>query len=344
MLLRRSGHLAKTWFKATATARASVTASIHTGTAAREEDTFVIRQAKSLADLQWAMKQASDEGWRMRAKEAESYFSAGLANAFFIGELNRERICCMSAFKLGDDLATGGMYIVSKLFRGKHYGLQVFETAISEIGSPSNACFYSPMYMMDKYRDHVGYQPHWVSRRYEIPIANAKKNLSSCLLSPSIARIVPAKEVDLEDIMKYSAGVVYVGSSHVWKLMLAQWLAHHQESCWVAMGDDDSIIGYLIMSETALFPEEGYYAGPLFADSAYVARSLLKTAVDYAAETDAEIIFLDMSPKFNQEGVSIVENELGGKSIGEYMFMSRGHKIPKKPHWKAFGFASLSHI
>jgi hypothetical protein len=180
-----------------------------------------------------------------------------------------------------------------------------------------------------------------VSRRYEFPIANAKENLSSCHLSPSIARILPAKEVDLEDVIKYSAGIVHVGSSYAWKLMLAQWLTHHQDSCWVAMGDDDKIIGYLIMSETTYFPEEGYRVAPLFADSACIARSLLKTAVDHAAETNAETITLDISPEFNHGGVSIVENELGGKSIGEFMFMSKGHSIPKKPHPKAFGIASL---
>jgi hypothetical protein len=132
-----------------------------------------------------------------------------------------------------------------------------------------------------------------------------------------------------------------VTASNAWKLVLAAWLTHNQESCWVAMGDDDKIIGCLIMSETAHLPGEGYRVAPLFADSASVARSLLKTAVNYAAATDAETIFLDMSPEFNQEGVRIVENELGGKRIGEFMFMFRGHSIPKKPHPKAFGFTSV---
>jgi hypothetical protein len=191
-MLRRSGHLVQAWFKATTTA---VTTSIHTGRAAREEDTFVIRRANSLADLQWVAKQASDEGWRMRAKEAESYFSAGLANRFVIGELNGERICCGALIKHREDLASAGFYIVSKLFRGEQYGLRVCDTVLSEIDSSCNSYFHAPMNMVDKYRDRLGHQPCWVSRRYEFPIANAKENLSSC--HPT-ARILPAKEVELE--------------------------------------------------------------------------------------------------------------------------------------------------
>ena len=56
----------------------------------KNEETFVIRHATSLDDLQWVIKLASEEGFAPRKKEAECYFSAGLTPYFYIGELNEK--------------------------------------------------------------------------------------------------------------------------------------------------------------------------------------------------------------------------------------------------------------
>ena len=65
--------------------------------------------------------------------------------------------------------------------------------------------------------------------------------------------------------------------------MLAGMLSHAQESSWVAIGNKGEVVGYLIMSKTIRFPEDGYHIAPLYADSAPIARSLLKVAVEFAA-------------------------------------------------------------
>ena len=59
-------------------------------------ETFTVRKAASLDDLQWVMEMASEEGWGQHEKEAECFFSAGIASYFFIGELNGKRISCIS--------------------------------------------------------------------------------------------------------------------------------------------------------------------------------------------------------------------------------------------------------
>ena len=58
----------------------------------KNEETFVIRCATSLADLQWVIKRATEEGFIPREKEAECYFSAGLTSEFCISELKGEHI------------------------------------------------------------------------------------------------------------------------------------------------------------------------------------------------------------------------------------------------------------
>jgi len=66
-------------------------------------------------------------------------------------------------------------------------------------------------------------------------------------------------------------------------------LSHAQESSWVAIDNQSEVVGYLIMSKTIRFPEDGYHIAPLYADSADIARSLLKVAVEFAAPNNQSI-------------------------------------------------------
>lgn len=99
------------------------------------------------------------------------------------------------------------------------------------------------------------------------------------------------------------------------------------------------MVGYLIMSKTTRFPEDGYRVGPFFADSAAIARSLLKVAVGFASTIESSHIFLDVAADLNPEAVSIFETELGAKSTFEFVFMAS--KEPSKLHCKMFALASI---
>ena len=82
------------------------------------------------------------------------------------------------------------------------------------------------------------------------------------------------------------------------------------------------VVGYLIMSETACLPEEGYYIASLFADSAPIARSLLKVAVSFASEDNPRHTILVDIPVDNMEGVSMLVSELGANLDHDLMVMS----------------------
>ena len=179
--------------------------------------------------------------------------------------------------------------------------------------------------------------PGWISRRYAFDASHARKCLTS---SPSsLAQILPAIEADFEKLFAYSADML--GTSQVCKSVLAAWLTHLQESSWAAIDNTGEVVGYLIMSETTHFPEDGYYIGPFYANSAPIARSLLKVAVDFSAPHNPCYIFPDIAAHLNPEGVSILENELGAKQLADMVFFgTKG--IPSKPQYKIFGAASLS--
>ena len=93
------------------------------------KETYVIRRATSLDDLQWVIKQFAEMGLDNRAKEAECYYAAGLTDSFLIGELNGERISCISVVKHRENEAFGGYFFTAKPYRGQGYGRRMYEYA-----------------------------------------------------------------------------------------------------------------------------------------------------------------------------------------------------------------------
>ena len=178
-------------------------------------------------------------------------------------------------------------------------------------------------------------RPGWILRQYSLDVSLARKGLASSQFPPSLAQIVSATQADFEKVFAYSADML--GSSRVCKLMLAGMLSHAQESSWVAIGNKGEVVGYLIMSKTIRFPEDGYHIAPLYADSVPIARSLLKVAVEFAAANNPRYIFLDIAADLNPEGASILENELRAKQLADFVTLSMGAKgISSKPHYKVF--------
>ena len=91
--------------------------------------TFLIRRAKSLYDLQWVMKLATEEGCNPRKKEAECYFSAGLTPYFYIGELKGKQIGCVLLVRHTETTAFWGSLFVAKAYRKQGYGMELFDFA-----------------------------------------------------------------------------------------------------------------------------------------------------------------------------------------------------------------------
>ena len=83
----------------------------------KNEETFVIRRATSLDDLQWVIEMATEEGFMPREK-----LSATFTPSFYIAELDRKRIGCISLVKHKESEAIGSYYIVAKPYRGSGFG------------------------------------------------------------------------------------------------------------------------------------------------------------------------------------------------------------------------------
>ena len=300
------------------------------------KETYVIRRATSLDDLQWVIKQFAEMGLDNRAKEAECYYAAGLTDSFLIGELNGERISCISVVKHRENEAFGGYFFTAKPYRGQGYGRRMHEYATGNLGDQCNIQTYSLVHMKDWNLSRAHY-PRWIVKLYSFTASCAVEGLASTQLPISVAQILPASQADFNKLFEYSADML--GTSQVCKRLLAAWLAHLHKSSWVAIGNTGEVVGYLIMSETACLLEEGYYIAPLFADSAPIARSLLKVAVSFASEDNPRHNILVDIPVDNVEGVNILFNEFGAKLRINLTFMST-KGAPNKNLSKMFSIAS----
>ena len=125
-----------------------------------------------------------------------------------------------------------------------------------------------------------------------------------------LSGVATFSRANFEKLFAYSADML--GSSQTCKLLLAAWLCHLQESSWAAIDKNGEVVGYLIMSEIIRFPKEGYYIAPLYANSAAIARSLLKVAAEFAsANYPRHKLRMTMPVNLNPDGVSLLEKETG---------------------------------
>ena len=306
----------------------------------KKKDTFVVRHARSLEDLQWVIKMATEEeGFAPREKEAECYFLAGLTPYFYIGELNEERISCMSLVRHRESYVVGGYNIAKKSYRGKGYGKRMLEVGLKDVGDQRIQTF-APESSVNPYQKS-GYQPGWMVKVYQFDASCAVEFLASRMLPPSVEQILPASQVDFEKLFAYGADML--GTSQTCKSLLAAWLCHLQESSWAAIDKNGEVVGYLIMSKTTCFSEEGYLIAPFYANSAPIARSLLKVAAAFACANNPRktILKTKIPIDYNPEGVSILEKELGAKPVFDLTFMTN-KEGPNRCLSKVFSMASTS--
>ena len=229
-----------------------------------------------------------------------------------------------------------GYIIVHKSYRGQGYGRKMLEVGLKRLWDQYNIQLFTPTRVINLYLK-CGFQSGWIAKSYQFTASRGVEGLASCQLPPSVEQILPASQVDFEKLFAYSADML--GSSQTCKLLLAAWLCHLQESSWAAINKNGEMVGYLIMSKTTRFTEDGYCIAPFFADSPAIARCLLKAAAEFASENYpnhniAVIIPVD----YNPEGVRLLEEEIGAKLYFDLTFMAS--KESPKPLSKVFSIAS----
>lgn len=83
-------------------------------------------------ELAIALEWAKLEGWNPGLSDAAAFFAADPAG-FLIGELDGEPVATVSAVRYGNDFGFIGLYIVKPEYRGRGYGLAIWEAACGRL-------------------------------------------------------------------------------------------------------------------------------------------------------------------------------------------------------------------
>lgn len=214
---------------------------------------FLIRTMQP-SDLREVLSLAAAEGWNPGVDDATAFYAAD-PNGFFVGELDGKPIAYISAVKYGDSYGFMGLYIVREGYRGKGYGLRLWEHAVRYLGGMVSGLDGVPAQIENYGRDGFVYAYRQMRFRTDGAGMSAD-NL--------IAEATPASM--LEQIAEYDTSVFGFQRT----AFLNKWLQMPQAAVFhTRLGS--KVTGYAVVRKCG----SGYKIGPLFADDADTAEALL---------------------------------------------------------------------
>lgn len=278
-------------------------------------DTYNIR-TMSLADLYIAVDWATTEGWNPGLSDVDSFFAAD-PQGFLIGELGGEPIASISCVRYGDNFGFVGLYIVKPAYRGKGYGLRIWQAAMAQLGG---CCIGldGVLAQQDNYQ-RSGFTLSGRNVRYQ--------GVSSRDFVPLTGAVIDLETVPFDKVASYDLGMF----SQVREGFLRRWIAQTDH---VSLGYqvDGELMGYGVIRPCQL----GYKIGPLFAFDKNVAWALFQSLLNRVEP--GRPVFLDV-PERHSQAVELALDH-GMVMIFETARMYRGNP-PNVPMSQVYGITSF---
>ncbi len=235
-------------------------------------------------EINIAIDWAAAEGWNPGLYDVDSFFAAD-PGGYFIGLLNDEPIATISAVKYGKTFGFLGFYIVKPEYRGKGYGIQIWNVAMNYLKG-RNIGLDGVISQQDNYK-RSGFKLAYQNIRYA-GVSGGQ--------SPGNAEIKNISTIPFETVASYDRQF-FPENRHKF---IQSWISQ-PESHALGVMQDGKLAGYGVIRKC----RTGYKIGPLAADNTRLAESLfleLKTSIP-----PSEPIYLDV-PEVNQEAVALAES------------------------------------
>lgn len=266
-------------------------------------------------EIEMAIEWAAQEGWNPGRHDAACYFAAD-PNGFLMGLLGDESIATISAVKYGESFGFLGLYMVKPEYRGKGYGLQIWNAGMRYLEGRNIG--------LDGV---VAQQGNYKKSGFKLAYRNFRYEGAGGGNPPENAEIVTLSAVPFEAIDSYDRPFFPANRSR----FIHDWI--NQPDCHaLGIRQNGKLAGYGVIRPC----RSGYKIGPLCADSPQLAESLF-LALKSRARPSAPV-FLDV-PEVNQAAVALAERHHMKIRFGTARMYTGG--IPDIPLNRLFGITSF---
>lgn len=272
-------------------------------------------RAMTLPELEVVLDWAAMEGWNPGLQDAASFYAAD-PGGFLLGLLDGEPVASIFAVRYGAGFGFIGGYIVRPEFRGKGYGMAVWQAGMARLAGRTVGLDGVPAQQANYARS--GFSLAHRNVRYEGRGSDV----------PAADRVLPLGQQDLDDILRYDRAFFADDRQHFMRC----WLRQDGSVAFGVRDADGALLGYAVLRPC----RAGFKIGPLCAESPEVAEELM-LALRGRVPVD-EPVFLDV-PEPNTAAVALAERH-GMRACFETARMYTGED-PGLPLARQYGITTF---
>jgi ribosomal protein S18 acetylase RimI-like enzyme len=266
-------------------------------------------------EISLAIDWAAAEGWNPGLHDAACFAAADPAG-FFAGWIDDVPVATISVVKYGATFAFLGLYIVKPAYRGRGYGLALWNHAL--------ATAHGRTVGLDGV---VAQQDNYKRSGFALAYRNIRYGGVRGADAPLDARVVPLSRFAFGDVVRYDRAFFPEPRDEFLRCWIAQ-----PDAKAMAVEQRSGIAGYGVIRPS----RNGFKLGPLFADDASCAEALFQALATRVPAGAA--IFLDV-PEPNVSAIALAERH-GMSPVFETARMYAG-QAPKLPLAKLFGVTTF---
>jgi ribosomal protein S18 acetylase RimI-like enzyme len=236
------------------------------------EDLLVRRATRSELDL--VFDWAAAEKWNPGLKDPDCFFACD-PGGLFLGLLDGVPIASLAALALDDSFGFISLYIVKPEYRGRGYGLRLWQAGLAYLGKRNIGLDAVP-----------SQQPNYERSGFRV----AYRNVYYLGLAGGVlpAAVSPLAAADFEEVAAYDAAFFSSPRPH----FLRCWL-HQQGGAALGVFRQGRLAGYGVIRPC----RKGSKIGPLFADDASLAAELFQGLCSQATHGPVIISIPDANPQ-----------------------------------------------
>ncbi|MCG5078627.1 GNAT family N-acetyltransferase [Paraburkholderia tagetis] len=240
---------------------------------------FIVR-TMSAGEVDMAVEWAAAEGWNPGLHDPHCFREAD-PDGFFVGVRRGEPVACLAAVAYDERFGFIGLYIVKPGFRGKGFGMQIWQHGMRYLGARNVG--------LDGV---VAQQANYTKSGFRLAHRNIR--YQGHVSGIGCAHVTAAADVPFEQLLAYDRQCFPAPRAR----FVSAWIAQ-PDAVALATVDAGRVAGYGVVRRC----KAGCKIGPLFADDADVATGLFRAL---AASMPGEVIVLDV-PETNPAAAALAQ-------------------------------------